>query len=75
MALCGAVTYAIIGWHSIPLSGFLGFISLKILSLLILTDRVGTVFSHRAIPVIPDMWHARIYILLLCLMLLAILIQ
>jgi uncharacterized membrane protein YfcA len=24
VALCGAVTYAIIGWHSIPLSGFLG---------------------------------------------------
>ena len=37
VALCGAVTYAVIGWHSIPLSGFLGFISLKILGLLVLT--------------------------------------
>ncbi len=36
-----AVTYAVIGWHSIPLSGFLGFISLKILGLLVLTGWAG----------------------------------
>lgn len=75
VALCGAVTYAVIGWHSIPLSGFLGFISLKILSLLVLTGWAGIVFSRRAIPAVPDVWYARIYVLLLCLVLLAMLIQ
>ncbi|WP_194434792.1 sulfite exporter TauE/SafE family protein [Klebsiella pneumoniae] len=75
VALCGAVTYAVIGWHSIPLSGFLGFISLKILGLLVLTGWAGIVFSRRAIPAVPDVWYARIYVLLLCLVLLAMLIQ
>ncbi len=69
VALCGAVTYAVIGWHSIPLSGFLGFISLKILGLLVLTGWAGIVFSRRAIPAVPDVWYARIYVLLLCLVL------
>ncbi len=75
VALCGAVTYAVIGWHSIPLSGFLGFISLKILGLLVLTGWAGIVFSRRAIPAVSDVWYARIYVLLLCLVLLAMLIQ
>ncbi len=60
------MTYAVIGWHSIPLSGFLGFISLKILGLLVLTGWAGIVFSRRAIPAVPDVWYARIYVLLLC---------
>ena len=75
VALCGAVTYAIIGWHSIPLGGFIGFISLKILGLLVLTGWAGIVFSRRAIPAVSDVWYARIYVLLLCLVLLAMLIQ
>ncbi len=75
VALCGAVTYAVIGWHSIPLSGFVGFISLKILGLLVLTGWAGIVFSRRAIPAVSDVWYARIYVLLLCLVLLAMLIQ
>lgn len=29
VALCGAVTYAISGWHKISAGGFVGFISLK----------------------------------------------
>ncbi|MDU6107434.1 MAG: sulfite exporter TauE/SafE family protein [Klebsiella pneumoniae] len=58
-----------------PLSGFLGFISLKILGLLVLTGWAGIVFSRRAIPTVPDVWYARIYVLLLCLVLLAMLIQ
>nr|WP_263750300.1 TSUP family transporter [Klebsiella pneumoniae] len=34
-----------------------------------------TLFSRRAIPAVPDVWYARIYVLLLCLVLLAMLIQ
>ncbi|NEG64361.1 TSUP family transporter [Pantoea agglomerans] len=67
VALCGTVTYAVIGWQCIPVSGFIGFISLKILGLLILSGWAGIVFSRRVIPAIPDIWHARIYVLLLCL--------
>ncbi|MDP1315234.1 sulfite exporter TauE/SafE family protein, partial [Klebsiella pneumoniae] len=60
VSLCGAVTYAVICWHSIPLSVFLGFISLKILVLLVLTVWAGIVFSSRAIPAVHDIWYARI---------------
>lgn len=74
VALCGTVTYAIIGWQKIPVSGFMGFISLKILGLLVVAGWAGIVFSRHAIPVVPDIWHARIYVLLLCLVLLAMLL-
>ena len=74
VALCGAVMYAIIGWHTIPGSGFIGFISLKILCILILSGWAGIVFSRRAIPAVPDTLHARIYVLLLCLVFLAMLL-
>ena len=65
---------AISGWHKIPAAGFLGFISLKILGVLILTGWAGIVFSRRIIPAVPDIWHARIYVLLLCLVLVAMLL-
>lgn len=74
VALCGAVTWAISGWQKIPESGFLGFISLKILVLLILTGWAGIYFSRNYIPAVPDGWHARIYVLLLCMVLLAMLL-
>lgn len=75
VAVCGAVTYTFIGWQSIPASGFLGFISLKILGMLVLTGWAGIVFSRRVIPAVPDIWHARIYVMLLFLVLLAMLFQ
>ena len=74
VAICGAVTYTISGWHKIPAAGFLGFISLKILGVLILTGWAGIVFSRRIIPAVPDIWYARIYVLLLCLVLVAMLL-
>lgn len=75
VAICGAVTYAVIGWKNIPVSGFIGFISLKILGMLVLTGWAGIVFSRRVIPAVPDLWHARIYVMLLFLVLLAMLFQ
>ncbi|AIX73956.1 MAG: sulfite exporter TauE/SafE family protein [Mixta calida] len=74
VALCGAVTYAISGWHKIPAGGFVGFISLKILGLLLVTGWAGIVFSRRTIPAVPDVWHARIYVMLLCIVLMAMLL-
>ncbi|MCL7653710.1 sulfite exporter TauE/SafE family protein, partial [Klebsiella pneumoniae] len=55
VALCGAVTYAVIGWHSIPLSGFLGVISLKILGLPVLTGGARGVFCPRGNPAGPPL--------------------
>lgn len=72
VALCGAMTYAISGWHKIQAGGFLGFISLKILGLLLVTGWAGIAFSRRAIPAVPDVWHARIYVMLLCMVLVVI---
>lgn len=72
VAVFGAITYAISGWQQIPASGYLGFISLKILLLLVVSGFLGIVFARRCIPAVPDVWHARIYVLLLCLVLLVI---
>lgn len=74
VALCGAMTYAISGWHKIPSGGFVGFISLKILGLLLVTGWTGIVFSRRALPAVPDVWHARIYVMLLCIVLMLMLL-
>jgi len=74
VALCGAVTYAISGWHKISAGGFVGFISLKILGLLLVAGWAGIVFSRRVIPAVPDFWHARIYVMLLCMVLVAMLL-
>lgn len=69
------MTYAVIGWQTIPVNGFLGFINLKVLGMLVLTGWAGIVFSRRVIPAVPDIWHARIYVMLLFLVLLAMLFQ
>lgn len=74
VAFCGSLTYAIIGWHSVPVGGFIGFISLKLAGLLVVTGWAGIVFSRRLIPAIPDIWHARIYVLLLWLVLLGMIL-
>ncbi|MBD9659579.1 sulfite exporter TauE/SafE family protein [Pantoea sp. PNT03] len=72
VAVFGAITYAISGWQQIPFSGYLGFISLKILLLLVVAGFLGILFARSCIPAVPDVWHARIYVLLLCMVLLAI---
>lgn len=74
VALCGTVIYTISGWQKIPASGFLGFISLKILGLLVLAGWAGIVFGRSKIPAVPDVWHARIYVLLLCVVVIAMLL-
>ena len=74
VAVCGSVSYILSGWRAIPSEGFLGFISLKILVLLVVAGWAGIIFTRRYIPAIPDVWHARIYVLLLCMVLLAMLL-
>ena len=42
--------------------------------LLPVTGWAGIVFSRRTIPAVPDVWHARIYVMLLCIVLMAMLL-
>lgn len=72
VAVCGTFTYAISGWQHIPASGYLGFINLKILLLLVIAGFMGILLARRCIPAVADIWHARVYVLLLCAVLVAI---
>ena len=54
VALCGTITYVIGGWKIIPANGSLGFISLKIVMLLVVTGFIGIVVAQRYIPAVPD---------------------
>ncbi|WP_313683671.1 sulfite exporter TauE/SafE family protein [Pantoea sp.] len=74
VALCGAGMYSLGGPALIPQGDYLGFINLKILLLLTVAGFCGMLFSHKYIPRVPDVWHARIYLLLLFLVLTGILI-
>jgi uncharacterized membrane protein YfcA len=74
VALCGSVTYAISGWQQVPANGFLGFISLKSLALLVAAGWLGIVMTRRYLPTVPDVWHARIYVMLLCTVLVAMVV-
>lgn len=65
VALCGTVTYTISGWRKIPDSTFMGFISLKILMVLVVFGIIGISISQRYIPSINDKLHDRVYVLLL----------
>ncbi|SEQ77199.1 hypothetical protein SAMN05216522_106157 [Rosenbergiella nectarea] len=73
VALCATITYTINGWGKIPVSGFLGYISLTTLAILIVTGGVGISISQRNLPKIADGWHARLYVLLLIAVLVAML--
>lgn len=73
VALCGTVTYTINGWGKVPANAFMGFISLKILLVLVVFGLIGIFISQRYIPNIKDKWHARIYVLLLILVLISML--
>lgn len=72
VAICGAITYGISGWQHIPVSGYVGFISVKILLMLVAAGFLGMQFAGRCIPAVPDVWHARVYVVLLCAVLIAI---
>ncbi|MBT0729799.1 sulfite exporter TauE/SafE family protein [Rosenbergiella nectarea] len=74
VALCATITYTINGWGKIPVSGFLGYISLTTLAILIVTGGVGISISQRYLPKIADGWHARLYVLLLIAVLVAMFI-
>lgn len=75
VAVCGAVTYSLAGLHAVPAPGYSGFISLKILVLLTASGFCGMLFTRRCIPAVPDVLHARIYVILLLAVLMAMAIR
>lgn len=72
VAVCGTITYIFTGWQHVPASGYAGFISVKILLMLVVSGFIGMQFARRCIPPVPDVWHARIYVALLGGVLIAI---
>lgn len=74
VALCGAGIYSLSGHALIAQSGYLGLINLKILLLLTGAGFCGMLFSRKYIPHVADIWHARIYLLLLFMVLMGMLI-
>ncbi|MFD1802662.1 sulfite exporter TauE/SafE family protein [Mixta tenebrionis] len=71
VAICGAATWCVSGLHLVSHSGYLGFINLQIAALLSATGCLGILFARYAIPPVADRLHARIYLLLLLTVLLA----
>lgn len=72
VALIGAGAYAFLGQGKIDAPFYLGYINLYILSLLFVAGLVGIVFAKTCLPKINDALHAKIYVALLFLVLIAI---
>ena len=75
LALTATFTYVALSFTS-PLnseSGFIGYIWLKAALILICSTWVGLKISERFLSRIPDKWHARVYPLLLSLVLIVML--
>ncbi|WKX27298.1 sulfite exporter TauE/SafE family protein [Tatumella ptyseos] len=74
VALCATLAYIMSGWGKIPEHGFMGYVSLSTLAILIIAGGLGISISQRYFPKIPDRWHARLYVLLLIAVLVAMLV-
>ncbi|WP_034949017.1 sulfite exporter TauE/SafE family protein [Erwinia oleae] len=65
VAVVASLVYIFSAPDGMPENGYLGYINLQILGLLIVTGFAGIAFTRKFIPPVPDLLHARIYILLL----------
>jgi uncharacterized membrane protein YfcA len=72
VAVIGALMYIGLGWKEMSGSQYLGYVNLTLLAMLVVAGIVGIVFAKRCLPKVNDSWHARIYVLLLMLVLIAI---
>jgi len=68
--MCNHHLYTFDGWGKIPESGF---ISLTTLVTLVAAGGIGITLSQRYFHKIPNWWHARLYVLLLIAVLIAML--
>ncbi|MBP6116971.1 MAG: sulfite exporter TauE/SafE family protein [Neisseriaceae bacterium] len=72
VAFIGAGAYALLGQGQIEAPFYVGYINVYILSLLFLAGFAGIVFAKNCLPQINDALHAKIYVALLLLVLIAI---
>ncbi len=71
VAVIGALMY-MLGWHEMSGPQYLGYVNLNILGLLVVAGIAGIVFAGRCLPKVSDALHAKIYVLLLIAVLIAI---
>lgn len=72
VAVIGALMYIVLGWHEMSGPQYLGYVNLNILGLLVVAGIAGIVFARRCLPKVSDALHAKIYVLLLIAVLIAI---
>jgi hypothetical protein len=72
VAVIGALMYIGLGWKEMSGPQYLGYVNLTLLGMLVVAGITGIVFAKRCLPKVNDRWHARIYVLLLMLVLIAI---
>lgn len=72
VAVIGALMYIGLGWQEMSGPDYLGYVNLTILGLLVTAGIAGIVFAKRALPKVNDKLHARVYVLLLVVVLIAI---
>jgi hypothetical protein len=72
VAIIGALMYVALGWQEMTGPQYLGYVNLTILGLLVAAGIMGIAFAKKWLPKVNDRLHARIYVLLLIVVLVAI---
>ncbi|CAI0928876.1 Sulfite exporter TauE/SafE [Serratia entomophila] len=72
VAVIGALMYVALGWNVMTGPQYLGYVNLSILGLLVVAGIAGILFAKTWLPKVNDVLHARIYVLLLILVLITI---
>ncbi|TQI82445.1 hypothetical protein FHU10_2577 [Serratia fonticola] len=72
VALVAAALYSYLGMGEVNGPGYFGYVNLWILGWLLVSGIMGITFAKRVLPCVDDRLHARIYVLLLVLVLIAI---
>jgi uncharacterized membrane protein YfcA len=72
VAVFGTLTYAITGIHAELGEYYIGFVNIHVLLILAMFGAIGVAVARRWLPKVPDSLHAKVYLFLLVLVLLAI---
>ncbi|WP_395026070.1 sulfite exporter TauE/SafE family protein [Comamonas odontotermitis] len=74
MAIAGSATYALLAWHAAPVAAWhVGYIDVRACMTLVLGSWVGIRLGSLWIGKIPDSIHAKVYVALLCTVLVVML--
>lgn len=72
VAVVATVLYSYLGMGKVSGPHYVGYVNLLILGVLLVAGIAGIVFAKRVLPCVDDRLHARIYVLLLVVVLIAI---